>query len=44
MAHLSSRKRAQSEALNSNDGTVCRYADGGICDCLTLLHAFCKTD
>lgn len=32
MAHLSSRKRAQSESLNVNDGTVCRYADGGICD------------
>lgn len=32
MAHLSSRKRAQLEALNSNDGAVCRYTDGGICD------------
>jgi len=44
MAHLSSIKRAQSAALNSNDGTVCRYADDGICDGLTLLHAFCKID
>jgi len=25
-------KKESAEALNINDGTVCRYADGGICD------------
>jgi hypothetical protein len=32
ITYLSSGNGAQLEALNGNNGAVCRYADGGICD------------